>query len=177
VCAGWAEDAAKDFFKERELALALRESICKFPELSGACSRGRTVGHLRAFSQIPITMKKASSSSKAPKSAAPKKATLTKKPEPVARKPKSNGTNGGTEIQANVDVGFGNTVYIRGEGPGINWERGVPMACVKDDLWAFTVPTTARPIVFKFLINDETWCAGDDFVAAPGKKVVLAPSF
>ena len=122
-------------------------------------------------------MKKASSSSKAPKSAAPKKATSTKKPEPVARKPKSNGTNGGTEIQANVDVGFGNTMYIRGEGPGINWERGVPMTCVKDDLWAFTVPTTARPIVFKFLINDETWCAGDDFVATPGKKVVLAPSF
>ncbi|HEY5552273.1 MAG TPA: hypothetical protein VIK52_10300 [Opitutaceae bacterium] len=122
-------------------------------------------------------MKKASSSSKTPKSAAPKKAVVAKKPEPVAKKPKSNGSNGGTEIHANVDVGFGNTMYIRGEGPGINWERGVPMACVKDDLWAFNVAATARPIVFKFLINDETWCAGDDYVATPGKRIVLAPSF
>jgi len=121
-------------------------------------------------------MKKASSSTKAPKSAAPKKAAVAKKPEPVAKKPKSNGT-GGTEIHANVDVGFGNTMYIRGEGPGINWERGVAMTCVKDDLWAYTVAATARPIVFKFLINDETWCTGDDFVATPGKKIVLAPSF
>jgi hypothetical protein len=120
-------------------------------------------------------MKKAATT-KSPKSKAPKKAAAGIKPEPVAKKPKSNGS-GGTEIHANVDVGFGNTLYIRGEGPGINWERGIPMACVKDDLWAFTVSSTARPIVFKFLINDETWCSGDDYVAAPGKRIVLAPSF
>ena len=119
-------------------------------------------------------MKKSSSSAKAPKSAAPKKAVVAKKPEPVAKKPKSNG-NGGTEIHANVDVGFGNALYLRGEGPGINWERGVAMACLKDDLWAFTVAATARPIVFKLLINDETWCTGDDYVAAPGKKMSTAP--
>lgn len=120
-------------------------------------------------------MKKAASS-KTTKSAAPKKAAAPRKPEPVAKKAKTNGS-GGTEIHANVDVGFGNTMYIRGEGPGINWERGVPMTCVKDDLWSFTVSATARPIVFKFLINDETWCSGDDYVASPGKRVVLAPSF
>ncbi len=126
-----------------------------------------------ANSKAPKSAKKAAAPKKV---AAPKKAVITRKPEPVAKKPKSNG-NGGTEIHANVDVGFGNTIYIRGEGPGINWERGVAMACVKDDLWAFRVAATARPIVFKFLINDETWCSGDDFVVAPGKRVVLAPSF
>jgi len=168
---------------KHELALALRESICNFPELCRVTSSiSHRVAH-PASSKKRIAMKK-SATSKAPKPAkkaaapkkvaAPKKAVITRAPEPVAKK--SNGS-GGTEIQANVDVGFGNTVYIRGEGPGINWERGVPMLCVKDDLWSFTVQTTARPIVFKFLINDETWCSGDDFVATPGKRIVLAPSF
>ena len=38
-----------------------------------------------------------------------------------------------TTITALVDVGFGNTLYLRGEGPGLSWEKGVPMKCVTDD--------------------------------------------
>jgi hypothetical protein len=82
-----------------------------------------------------------------------------------------------TEIQANVDVGFGNTLYIRGEGPGLSWDRGVPMDCTKDDLWSYTVLSSARPIVFKFLLNDEIWCTGDDYVVEPGRKITLVPTF
>lgn len=82
-----------------------------------------------------------------------------------------------TEIYANVDVGFGNTLYIRGEGPGLSWDRGVPMNCTKDDLWSFCVASSARPIVFKFLLNDETWCVGDDYVVEPGRKITLVPTF
>lgn len=31
-----------------------------------------------------------------------------------------------TKIVALIDVGFGNTLYIRGEGPGLSWEKGIP---------------------------------------------------
>lgn len=82
-----------------------------------------------------------------------------------------------TKIVAKIDVGFGNTLYIRGEGPGLNWEKGVPLDCVADDQWSLTLSETARPVVFKFLINDLTWSVGDDYLAQPGSSVEFTPTF
>ncbi|MFT3870479.1 MAG: hypothetical protein QM715_18680 [Nibricoccus sp.] len=82
-----------------------------------------------------------------------------------------------TKIVANIDVGFGNTLYIRGEGPGLNWEKGIPLDCVADDQWSLTLSETARPVVFKFLINDLTWSIGDDYLVQPGSTAELTPVF
>ena len=99
-------------------------------------------------------------------------------PKPVvAVKPAKKSGPQPTVIQANLDVGFGNTLYIRGEGPGLNWDRGQTLDCQKDDLWSFTIEAAAKPIIFKFLINDETWCTGDDYVVEPGNKITLVPTF
>lgn len=99
-------------------------------------------------------------------------------PKPVAAvKPAKKAGPQPTLIEANIDVGFGNTLYIRGEGPGLNWDRGQTMECTKDDLWSFSIEAAAKPIVFKFLINDETWCSGDDYVVEPGNKITLVPTF
>ena len=82
-----------------------------------------------------------------------------------------------TTIVAAIDVGFGNTLTLRGEGPGLSWERGVPLECATGDLWTITLPGTSHPIVCKFLINDATWCIGDDYTVLPGSSVVLSPTF
>lgn len=82
-----------------------------------------------------------------------------------------------TTIVAQIDVGFGNTLYLRGEGPGLSWEKGVPLDCVADDKWSISLSETSKPIVFKFLINDVTWCEGDDFVAQPGSTLTVTPVF
>jgi hypothetical protein len=82
-----------------------------------------------------------------------------------------------TLIAARVDVGFGNILYLRGEGPGLSWDKGVAMACVADDRWTLTLPESSRPVVFKFLVNDEVWCSGDDYSAPSGGNVVFSPSF
>ncbi len=82
-----------------------------------------------------------------------------------------------TTISAAIDVGFGNTLYLRGEGPGLSWEKGVPLECVADDCWSIRIVESAQPVVFKFLLNDETWCAGDDLTAAPGQTVSFVPEF
>jgi len=81
------------------------------------------------------------------------------------------------KIVANIDVGFGNTLYIRGEGPGLNWEKGIPLDCIADDQWSLTLSETARPVVFKFLINDLTWSVGDDYLVQPGSTAELTPVF
>lgn len=82
-----------------------------------------------------------------------------------------------TKIVALIDVGFGNALYVRGEGPGLSWEKGVPLDCVADDQWSLSLSEASRPVVFKFLINDLTWSIGDDYVAQPGGSVELTPVF
>ena len=82
-----------------------------------------------------------------------------------------------TKIVAKVDVGYGNTLYVRGEGPGLTWSAGVPMECVAGDQWEITLGESARPISFKVLINDQTWCSGADSVVASGSTATITPEF
>lgn len=121
----------------------------------------------------PSPVKKTTAAApKAPKAAAKK--TVAPAAPAVKTEPSSKVA---TKIVAKIDVGFGNTLYIRGEGPGLTWEKGVPLDCIADDQWALTFSETARPIVFKFLINDLTWSIGDDYLVQPGSTTELAPSF
>ena len=82
-----------------------------------------------------------------------------------------------TTIKARIDVGFGNALFIRGEGAGLSWDQGRAMECVADDLWRVSLPETTGAFTFKFLINDLTWSAGPDFSAASGATVTLVPEF
>lgn len=82
-----------------------------------------------------------------------------------------------TTITAQIDIGFGNALHIRGEGPGLSWDKGLLMNCVADDRWSVELPESSRPIVFKFLVNDLTWNTGEDYSVAPGSNVTLVPTF
>jgi hypothetical protein len=118
-----------------------------------------------------------------PAPAPAKKAKISKTPVAPAPKPapapavKASPPVSVTKIVAKIDVGFGNTLYIRGEGPGLSWEKGIPLDCVADDQWSLTLAETSRPVVFKFLVNDLTWCVGDDFVVQPGATAEILPVF
>jgi hypothetical protein len=81
-----------------------------------------------------------------------------------------------TTIDVKIDVGFGNAVFLRGQGSGLTWEHGVPLACVDGSTWRWS-QTVASPITFKVLINDKVWSAGDDLVVTPGQKLEVAPCF
>ena len=115
----------------------------------------------------------------AKKPAAPKPAVKRKKaapaPPPAVKRGKPAPV--ATTITARIDIGFGNTLHLRGEGPGLSWHQGLPLQCVADNEWSIALPETARPVVFKFLVNDLTWSAGPDYVAAPGSALVLVPVF
>ena len=91
--------------------------------------------------------------------------------KPVASKPVK------TTISARIDVGFGNALFVRGEGAGMSWEKGLAMENVQNDLWRVVLAESARAYTFKFLINDTTWSAGPDFTAACGTSVTLTPEF
>jgi hypothetical protein len=83
----------------------------------------------------------------------------------------------GTVITALVDVGFGNTLYVRGEGAGLSWDSGIPLASVADNKWEISLPATSSPLVYKFLINDFNWSVGEDFKSNSGTNVTVSPAF
>ncbi|MFN0129490.1 MAG: hypothetical protein ACKV19_22720 [Verrucomicrobiales bacterium] len=82
-----------------------------------------------------------------------------------------------TVVAARVDIGFGNHLFLRGTGPGLNWDIGVPMVNVGSDLWTIDLMGATAPIVCKFLINDECWSAGPDYVVDPGAQLEVTPLF
>jgi hypothetical protein len=95
-------------------------------------------------------------------------------PVPV-KKPAAQNTR--TKITAKIDVGFGNALYIRGEGPGLSWDTGLVMDCAADAQWTVTISDAVAPVVFKFLVNDITWCVGTDYSVEPGASITLEPTF
>jgi hypothetical protein len=101
-----------------------------------------------------------------------KKATsVAKKKTVVSTEPPA------TIIFAKIDIGFGNHLYIRGEGPDMSWDHGVAMDCVGTGLWTVSVKNAVTPVVFKLLVNDLSWSTGPDFVAQPGQSLTIDPSF
>ena len=82
-----------------------------------------------------------------------------------------------TTIAARIDVGFGNSLYVRGEGAGLSWEKGILMDCTGDDRWTLVISESAQPLVFKFLLNDEVWSTGEDYTAKSGTQNAYTPGF
>lgn len=81
-----------------------------------------------------------------------------------------------TTIEAKIDVGFGNNLFLRGQGAGLSWDRGIPLTCVDGKTWQWSA-TADDKLTFKLLINDTVWAKGGDLVATPGQKVEVAPAF
>ncbi len=120
---------------------------------------------------------KAAASAKKPAAPAKKPAAKKKAPTPPPAAKRGKPAPVLTTITARIDIGFGNTLHLRGEGPDLSWHQGVPLECVADDEWTITLPEAARPVVFKFLVNDLTWSAGPDYVVAPGSALMIEPTF
>ena len=109
-----------------------------------------------------------------PPAPAPKVAAVADKKSPGQKSAVS--APRATTIEAKIDVGFGNTLYLRGQGPGLSWERGVPCECVNRNTWRWTAPR-AEKLTFKLLLNDSVWARGADLVIGPGDKVEVVPAF
>ncbi len=79
-------------------------------------------------------------------------------------------------LEAKIDVGFGNNLFVRGQGSGLSWDHGIPLECVDSQTWRLIVPAKDK-VQFKLLINDSVWAKGEDVVVTPGKRVELVPAF
>jgi hypothetical protein len=96
---------------------------------------------------------------------------------PAAPAPMAKPRAAGVTVTAKVDVGFGNTLFIRGSGAGLSWNKGAPLVCVSSDTWRVILPGADSPFAFKFTLNDATWSTGKDYLAGPGDTVTVTPAF
>ena len=99
-------------------------------------------------------------------------------PPPQPSRPGPNVPNGGKTviIEAKIDVGFGNMLYLRGEGQGLSWDQGIPLKCVNPSTWKWS-GKAGNKLKFKLLLNDAIWSKGEDLVATPGDKIEVSPAF
>jgi hypothetical protein len=108
----------------------------------------------------------------APKAAAPKapalKATVIKTDVPAAKV---------TTIIAKVDIGFGNSLFLRGTGPGLSWEKGVELTNIGSDEWTWSTSKATEDFLAKVLINDVIWSGDPDTTVVAGTKTTISATF
>jgi hypothetical protein len=82
--------------------------------------------------------------------------------------PNNNPINYGVSID--YDVGYGNALYIRGDGPGMSWNKGKPMTWI-DGKWVFDFGSKFEDFGYKVLINDNDrqWEVGDNHRSKDGQ--------
>ena len=119
----------------------------------------------------PVTVAEAE-----PKRTEPARKRAAKKPDPIEEPAldlsvdESGGANGGngervlssdgaTRLIVTAYIGIGNRLFIRGEGPGLSWDKGLPLQFVSIGKWRWETNDATGPVHFKLLKNDDQECA------------------
>jgi len=89
----------------------------------------------------------------------------------------SSSTDGATRLLVTAYIGIGNKLFIRGDGPGLSWEKGVPMQFVSIGKWGWASHDVTGPIACKLYKNDETAALSGEIFLEPGKHVELTALF
>ena len=86
-------------------------------------------------------------------------------------------SDGATRLLATAYIGIGNKLFIRGDGPGLSWDKGVPMQFVSIGKWGWATDDATGPIACKLYKNDETAALSGEIFLEPGKHVEITALF
>jgi chemotaxis protein histidine kinase CheA len=86
-------------------------------------------------------------------------------------------SDGATRLLATAYIGIGNKLFIRGEGPGLSWEKGVPMQFVSIGKWGWATNDALSPVRCELYKNDETAALTGEVVLDPGRHVEITALF
>ncbi len=67
-------------------------------------------------------------------------------------------SDGATRLLVTAYIGIGNRLFIRGAGPGLTWEKGVPLQFVSIGKWRWETNDATAAVEFKVYKNDEIEC-------------------
>jgi hypothetical protein len=92
--------------------------------------------------------------------------------------PPAVSADGLTRLLVTAYIGIGNKLFVRGEGPGLNWDRGVPLQFVSIGKWRWESAEATAPVTLKLYKNDEHECAAvGPLTLAPGQQQQVTASF
>jgi hypothetical protein len=87
-------------------------------------------------------------------------------------------SDGATRLIATSYIGIGNRLFIRGEGAGLSWEKGVPLQFISIGKWRWETNEANAPVRFKLLKNDEQECTAlGEKTLEPGHLHELSAQF
>lgn len=86
-------------------------------------------------------------------------------------------SDGSTRLLVTAYIGIGNKVFVRGDGPGLNSEKGQPMEFVSIGKWLWQTSEATAPVTLQVYKNDEVKAMGDDITIDPGHHVEVTPVF
>jgi hypothetical protein len=86
-------------------------------------------------------------------------------------------SDGATRLLATAYIGIGNKLFLRGDGPGLSWDKGIPMQFVSIGKWGWATHDADAPVRCKFYKNDETAAVSGEVVLEPGKHVEVTVLF
>lgn len=89
----------------------------------------------------------------------------------------SSSSDGATRLLTTAYIGIGNKLFIRGDGPGLSWDKGVPMQFVSIGKWGWSTHEAAGPVRVKLLKNDETAALTGDLTLEPGRHTEVTALF
>jgi len=85
--------------------------------------------------------------------------------------------DGATRLLVTAYIGIGNKLYIRGDGPGLSWDKGVPMKFVSIGKWGWATDEATGPVACKLYKNDETVALSGEVFLEPGQHVEVTALF
>lgn len=81
-------------------------------------------------------------------------------------------------IVVRFNAGWGNNLFIHGEGANLNWEKGTPLTNISEEYWYWkAAPENKERLSFKITINGKTWAEGENIELKPGQKIEIEPKF
>jgi hypothetical protein len=89
----------------------------------------------------------------------------------------ASSSDGATRLLATAYIGIGNKLYIRGDGPGLSWDKGVPMQFVSIGKWGWSTHEAAAPVSVKLYKNDETAALSGGLTIEPGRHTEITALF
>ena len=68
-------------------------------------------------------------------------------------------------------------LFLRGEGAGLSWNKGVRLDHVRGNSWSWETKEPFQRVEFKVLINDMIWEEGPNHLLESGKTVEYSAKF
>ncbi len=75
--------------------------------------------------------------------------------EPVAEVTAASPASGGTSLIINLMIGIGNKPFVRGTGPGLSSDKGIPMSFLGIGRWQWISPDAEAPATVEIWKNDQ----------------------